>query len=110
MALDESAEQGVESAVGRAVREHAGPMLRARVARALTDADEQETIALGRLLVWLASEDSISDFRRLLRGREEVSVLALAGLRKLSALRRSARARLPGAGRQRAARLLCSPP
>jgi HEAT repeat protein len=86
IALDESGEHGSESAVGRAVREHAGPMLRARVTRALTDADEQETIALGRLLVWLASEDSISDFVRLLGGREEVSVLALAGLRKLSAL------------------------
>lgn len=85
VALDDSEEHG-GSTVGRAVAEHAGPSLRARVTRALSDADEQESIALGRVLVWLASEESIDDFVRLLVGREEVSALALAGLAKLSAL------------------------
>ncbi len=77
---------GPVTAVSRTVREHAGRALRDKVARAMSFADDAETVALGRVLIWLASEDSVSDFVRLLSGPEEVSALAVEGLTQLSAL------------------------
>jgi len=77
---------GPASAVSRAVREHAGRALRDKVARAMPSADNAEAVALGRVLIWLGNEDSVSDFVRLLEGAEEVSALAVEGLTELSAL------------------------
>ena len=77
---------GPASAVSRIVREHAGHALRDKVARAMAFADDAETVALGRVLIWLASEDSVSDFVRLLGGTDEISALAVEGLAQLSAL------------------------
>lgn len=77
---------GPASAVSRIVREHAGPSLRDKVARAMAFADDAETVALGRVLIWLENEDSVSDFVRLLGGAEEISALAVEGLTQLSAL------------------------
>ncbi len=88
MAIHDYAAQsiGLASAVSRAVREHAGRALRDKVTRAMAFADRAETVALGRILIWLGNEDSISDFVRLLSGAEEVSALAIEGLAQLSAL------------------------
>jgi HEAT repeat protein len=77
---------GPASAVSRTVREHAGRALRDRVARAMSFADDGETVALGRVLIWLGNEDSVSDFVRLLEGGDEISALAVEGLAQLSAL------------------------
>jgi HEAT repeat protein len=77
---------GPAAAVSRLVREHARPALRDKIARAMSLADQPETIALGRLLIWLGNEDSIDDFVRLLSGDEDVSALAVEGLTQLSAL------------------------
>ena len=88
LAIQESVAHGVGSAaaVSRAVREHAGRSLRDKVARAMASADDSEAVALGRLLIWLANEDSVSDFVRLLSGAAEISTLAVEGLSELSAL------------------------
>lgn len=88
LGIQESAAHGVGTAhaVSRTVREHAGRALRDKVARAMAFADDAEAVALGRLLIWLANEDSVSDFVRLLGGAEEVSALAVEGLAELSAL------------------------
>jgi HEAT repeat protein len=77
---------GPAAAVSRTVREHAGRALRDKIARAMSFSDDAETVALGRVLIWLANEDSVSDFVRLLNGPEEVSRLAIEGLSELSAL------------------------
>jgi HEAT repeat protein len=77
---------GPASAVSRTVREQAGRALRDRVARAMAFADDRETVALGRVLIWLGNEDSVSDFVRLLSGADEISALAIEGLAQLSAL------------------------
>jgi HEAT repeat protein len=77
---------GTTSAVRRVVRECAGDSLRERVTRALGAADSVEGIALGRLLVWLADEESVADFIPLLNGTDEVAALAVEGLSELSAL------------------------
>jgi HEAT repeat protein len=76
---------GPASAVSRTVREHDGPTLREKVARAMSFADDAETVALGRVLIWLANEDTVADFVRLLGGAKEISALALEGLAELSA-------------------------
>jgi HEAT repeat protein len=77
---------GPASAVSRTVREHASRALRDKVARAMSFADDAETVALGRVLIWLGNEDSVSDFVRLLGGADEISALAVEGLTELSAL------------------------
>ena len=80
-------ELGPKSAVRRAVREHAEPGLRDRLARAMSFADSKEQLAIGRVLVWLATAESVSDLLRLLtNGAEDVSSLALQGLTELSKL------------------------
>jgi HEAT repeat protein len=88
VAIDERVgELGPTSAVRRSVREHAGSALRARVARAMSFADGREQVTLGRLLVWLATSESISDLLKLIDDQEEdVANLALQGLADLSAL------------------------
>jgi len=88
VAIDERVgELGPTSAVRRSVREHAGSALRARVARAMGFADGREQVALGRLLVWLATSESISDLLKLIDDHEEdVANLALEGLAELAAL------------------------
>jgi HEAT repeat protein len=88
VAIDERVgELGPTSAVRRSVREHAGSALRARVARAMGFADGREQVALGRLLVWLATSESISDLLNLIDDHEEdVANLALEGLAELAAL------------------------
>lgn len=77
---------GPASAVSRAVREHAGRALRDKVARAMSFADGAESVALGRVLIWLGNEESVSDFVRLLSSGDEISALAIEGLTQLSAL------------------------
>ncbi len=77
---------GPAAAVSRTVRELAGRSLRDKVARAMSSGDDSETVALGRVLIWLANEDNVSDFLRLLSGTEEVARLAVEGLAKASAL------------------------
>lgn len=88
LGIQEAAAHGVGStaAVSRTVRQHAGRALRDKVARAMGFADDAEAVALGRLLIWLANEESISDFVRLLGGAEEISALAVEGLSELAAL------------------------
>jgi HEAT repeat protein len=76
---------GPAAAVSRNVREHAGRSLRDKVARAMAFADDTETVALGRILIWLGNDDSVTDFVRLLGAGPEVAVLALEGLAQLSA-------------------------
>ncbi len=77
---------GPASAVSRTVRAQAGRTLRAKLARAMSFADDAETVALGRGLGLARHEDSVSDFVRLLSGAAEVSALAVEGLSELSAL------------------------
>lgn len=88
MAIQDYAAQsiGPASAVSRTVREHAGRALRDKIARAMASADNAEAVALGRVLIWLGNEDSVSDFVRLLGGPEQISALAIEGLTELSAL------------------------
>lgn len=74
------------SAVNRAVRQHGGAALRARVMRALALASGDDAVTLGRLLIWLADEESVADFLPLLGSSDEMSDLAVEGLRRLSAL------------------------
>ena len=76
---------GPASAVARTVREHAGRTLRDKITRAMAFADDAETVALGRVLIWLGNEDSVGEFLRLLGGAEEFAALALEGLAELSA-------------------------
>jgi len=87
-AIQDSLSQSVgnTSALSRTVREHAGPAARERVARALGSTDAAEAIALGRLLVWLADEENVADFIRLLHGADDMAVLTIEGLTRLSAL------------------------
>lgn len=77
---------GATSVVSRAVRDKSGPAVREKVTRALADSDGAEAVALGRILVWLANEESVGDFIALLGGKPEVAALALEGLGKTSAL------------------------
>jgi HEAT repeat protein len=87
-AIQEAVEQGLgpASALSRAVRHHAPAGLRTRVTRALLRADAAETVALGRVLIWLGDEESVAEFIPLLGTSEEMTHLAIQGLRELSAL------------------------
>lgn len=88
VAIDASVgELGPVSAVRRSVREHAEAGLRDRLSRVMGFADGKEQVALGRVLVWLATSESVSDLLQLLAdGAEDVSNLALQSLAELSAL------------------------
>ncbi len=88
VAIEEAAQQSLApvGAVSRAVREHASPQVRAKVARALVASDGAEAVALGRLLIWMAEEESVSDFVPLLGASNEMTTLAIQGLSKLNAL------------------------
>jgi HEAT repeat protein len=87
-AIQEAVEQnlGPGFAVSRAVREHGSPTLRAKVTRALSQANGADAAALGRLLIWLADEENVADFMPLLGAGDDMTLLAIEGLRKLSAL------------------------
>jgi HEAT repeat protein len=87
-AIQDAVEQSLGSglAVSRAVREHAAPSLRGKVTRALAHAQGAEAAALGRLLLWLADDESVTDFVGLLGHGEEMTRLAIEGLKQLSAL------------------------
>lgn len=79
------ASPNADSVVSRAVRRRGMPSLRSKVMRALAFADGDEAVALGRLLIWLADEESVTDFLPLLSASDEMSNLALDGLRRLEA-------------------------
>lgn len=87
-AIQESIEQGLgpATALSRAVRLHAPAGLRTRITRALSRADASEAVALGRMLIWLGDEESVAEFITLLGASEEMTALAIQGLRELSAL------------------------
>jgi HEAT repeat protein len=87
-AIQDAVEQtlGPALAVSRAVREHAAPALRDKVTRTLAQAQGAEATALGRLLLWLADEESVTDFIALLGQSEEMTRLAIEGLKQVSAL------------------------
>lgn len=87
-AIQEAVEQNVGpgAAVSRTVLEHGSPTLRAKVTRALSQADGADAAALGRVLIWLADEESVDDLIPLLAGAADLSALAVEGLCKLGAL------------------------
>ncbi len=77
---------GPGTAVARAVRQYAPAGLRTKLTRALSLADGAEALALGRLLIWLGDEESIAEFVPLLGVSDEMTALAIRGLRDLGAL------------------------
>jgi chemotaxis methyl-accepting protein methylase/HEAT repeat protein len=88
VAIEEASEQRLApaAAVSRAVREHARDRVRVKVTRALASADGSEAVALGRVLIWLAAEESVSDLIPLLGTNAELTKLAIVGLQGLGAL------------------------
>lgn len=88
VAIEEATEQRLApaSVVSRTVREHASAKVRVKVTRALDPADGAEAIALGRLLIWLAEDESVGDFIPLLGTNPEMTKLAIQGLAGLGAL------------------------
>lgn len=88
VAIEEASQQSLAPAraVSRAVREHSSQQVRAKIARALATSDGAEAVALGRLLIWLAEEESVADFIPLLGASREMTTLAIQGLEKLGAL------------------------